>query len=120
VSTTARQLADYLARYRFHFADEDQLQAALAGALASRYPVEREVPLLGLGRIDLMVERVGIEVKIQGATADVQRQLRRYCESALVEELLVVTTRLRHTQLVPVTSEFPKPVVVLPLGIGGI
>jgi hypothetical protein len=37
--------------------------------------VEREVRLNARDRIDLLVDRVGIEVKVTGAWRDVERQL---------------------------------------------
>jgi hypothetical protein len=86
--------------HRYRYCDEKQLHEGLAGALsAAGYTVEREVPLTAADRIDLLVGRVGIEVKLAGATPSVLRQLQRYARSDRLDSLLLVTTRTRHAQL---------------------
>lgn len=92
--------------------NEKEWQAALAEALqGSGLPAEREVPLPGAGAIDLMSGRIGIEVKVAGTAAQVERQLRRYAHSERVDELVLVTNRVRHRN-VPAILE-GKPVTVL-------
>jgi hypothetical protein len=111
----AAELAAFIRRYRFTFASEERLQEALGDVLAQRYPVLREVRLDELGRIDFLVGRVGIEVKVQGSTADLLRQVKRYCKSDQVDEVLVVTTRSRHTAIEQVIDG--KRVSVLAIGL---
>lgn len=90
-------VADVLARSRFRFACEDDLQAGIAAALTvAGITVEREVRLDGHSRIDLLTDRVGIEVKTAGRADAVLRQLRRYADSDRVDALILVTTRARH------------------------
>lgn len=95
VAGVLRSLATIL-----HHATEDRLQFDIAFALSGAFPserVEREVILEGdLGRIDVVVGRVGIEVKIAGRPEDVSEQLRRYARSERLDELVLVTTRIDH------------------------
>ena len=81
------------------FITEDDLQAELARVLTEHGAcATREVVLVGgaLGRIDLVVDRVGIEVKTDGGRADVLRQLQRYAHAPELDELVLVTTRTKH------------------------
>lgn len=97
---TAACLVETITAHRYRYCDEKQLHEGLAGALsAAGYTVEREVPLTAADRIDLLVGRVGIEVKLAGATPSVLRQLQRYARSDRLDSLLLVTTRTRHAQL---------------------
>jgi hypothetical protein len=90
-------LAETLERHGFLVRNEAELQDAIAEILtAAGAVVEREVRLTSYDRIDLLVGRVGIEVKVAGQPADVERQIRRYAESPLVDSLILVTTRHRH------------------------
>lgn len=86
-----------LAGARFRFGSEDELQEGLALALgAAGHSVEREVRLDSHNRIDLLVERIGIEVKVAGKPDAVLAQVTRYAQSELVDGLILVTTRMRH------------------------
>lgn len=94
---SADEICLLLARFRFSFAHEDDLQRGIAGALRSLgLVVRREVRLGAAGRIDLLVERVGIEVKVKGKSSRVEEQLRRYALRDELDELLLITTRARH------------------------
>lgn len=110
--------------HRFRYRDEDQLQQAIAQAIAEAgWPVEREVRLSSRRRIDLVVglegvAPVGIEVKIAGETASVRRQLEAYAAFDELAALILVTTRARHTQL---PSEVGgKPLEIVSLMGGGL
>ncbi len=101
-------VADAIRAFDFRYGDEDQLQQGLAAALESEgFDVQREVRLNARDRIDLMVDRVGIEVKVAGATASVGRQLARYAQHDL-DGLVLVTNKLRHSP-----PELPIPVEVV-------
>jgi hypothetical protein len=111
---TAADVAAVLAGHRFTFAGEDDLQAAIASVLAlAGLPAVREVDLGRYGRIDVLVDRVGGEVKVAGAVAEVGRQLQRYAHSPRVEELVLATTRARHRQLPARLAG--TPLLVVPL-----
>jgi hypothetical protein len=84
----------------YRFASEDDLQRGLEAALTKRgLDVEREVRVDDLNRIDLMVGRVGIEVKVKGGAAEVNRQLCRYAPH--VDHLVLVTIKATHRQHLP-------------------
>lgn len=90
-------ILNVLAARRFNYASEEDLQQGLAVALAAAgFDVEREVRLDNRSRIDLLVGRVGIEVKVAGAATSVLRQLRRYALSDRIDGLVLVTSRVRH------------------------
>lgn len=98
---------------RLSYANEDELQAGLAAALTEAgYEVQREVRLTPRDRIDLLVGDVGIEVKIAGDYARVNRQLERYAASDQVASLILVTNRHRHN---PPAAIAGKPVSVVRL-----
>lgn len=103
--------------HRYVWQNEDQLQEGLAGALtASGWTVEREVRLSEVSRIDLLIGRVGIEVKIAGTVEAVARQLQRYAASDLFDALVLVTSRARHRAVPAVLGG--KPVTVIMVGGG--
>ena len=99
---TLRALAALLEGYRFDTSNEDAVQRGLASVLAEqRIVFRREVPVPG-GRLDFLVDVDGgtaIEVKLDGSTANLIRQLARYAELEGVRSLLVVTTRHRLAQV---------------------
>lgn len=96
---------------RFMWSTEDDLQRGLDSALrGAGLPVEREVRLAPRDRIDLLVGRVGIEVKVKGDWRAVGRQVERYCQSDRLDVVVLVTCRADHTH-VPRTSN-AKPIRV--------
>jgi hypothetical protein len=100
--------------HRFTYCDEKQLHEALTGALADGgITAAREVPLNARDRIDLLAGRIGIEVKIAGATTRVLGQLQRYAHSDKLDALVLVTTRARHLQLPGEVGGKPLAVVSL-------
>ena len=95
--------------------NEAQLQDALQTLLKASYShVRREHRLTETDRIDFLVERTGIEVKIQGSLTQVMRQLRRYADSDDVDDLVLVTTRALHRQLPHTLGGKPLTVIWLP------
>lgn len=96
---------------RFLWSTEDDLQRGLDEALrGAGLTVEREYRIDVRSRLDLLVGRVGIEVKVKGDWRAVARQVERYCTSAAIDSLVLVTCRADHTR-VPVLSN-RKPVLV--------
>jgi hypothetical protein len=94
---TAYDVVHAIARHRFLWATEDDLQRGLTGALEQDgFAVQREVRLNARDRVDLLIGRIGVEVKIAGARRDVERQLARYLKSERIAELILVTSKADH------------------------
>lgn len=110
---TGAAIIDCLGRWRFLGNDELALHIGIEHALrAGGLDPRREVRLNDHDRIDFLVGVVGIEVKVAGSIGPVARQLRRYAESPMIDELILVTTRVQLTQ-VPTTG-LKVPLTVLP------
>lgn len=115
---SASAIAEALRRYRFTYCNEDQLQEGIAAALVEEgFEVEREVRLPGLGRIDLLVGRVGIEVKVAGTPIEVASQVARYAFCEEIDGLVLVTSRPRHR--IPAIAN-GKPVETVQLAGGAL
>lgn len=100
---------------RYGYRDERDLHDGLAAAFDDAdVDYRHEVHITG-GRIDFVVGRVGVEVKIKGSVADLQRQIEGYAPEAAIDEFLVVTTRPTHRAIPRVTSN-GKPVRVITIG----
>ncbi len=112
-------IADALHRLaRARYFNEDQLQEAAARVITEAgFDVQREVRLSPRDRIDLLAGRVGIEVKVDGGTAAVLRQLTRYAQSGQVDELILLTSRARHQMPAQIDG---IPVRVVSLITGGL
>jgi hypothetical protein len=107
-------IASVLRGYRFRYADEERLQEGIAAALVSAgFSVEREVRLDRYCRIDLLVGRVGIEVKVAGREDEVQRQAGRYLQSDLIDGLVLVSSKVRHVRVAKELNGKPVEVVSL-------
>lgn len=95
------------------FITEDDLQAEIARVLREAgIPASREVRLSdGRSRIDLLADRVGIEVKIKAgsraSTGDVARQLQRYAKCDEIDALVLVTNSYTHLQLPSEIAQTP-------------
>lgn len=61
----------------------------------------REVALAPGDIVDFLVDRVGVEVKISASLAQLTRQASRYLQSDRIDELLIVTARMRHRLMLP-------------------
>lgn len=112
------KIAAEIRRVKFSYSTETQLQEAIAEILLNAGIMCCREVRLKHGRIDLLAGRVGIEVKIAGATADVARQLGRYLSSDELDGLVLVTTRVSHL-FIPATVE-GKPVEVVTLAWAGL
>jgi hypothetical protein len=82
---------------RFRFRDEAGLQKAVDELLFLLFGGghRREVQT-GKGRIDFAHGSVAIELKVDGSTNEVRRQLKRYAELEWVEEIILVTACAKH------------------------
>lgn len=99
----------------YSYADELQLHLGIETALKQAgFTPTPEVRLTTRDRIDFLIDRTGIEVKIKGSRDALHRQLLRYASSPLIDELLVVTTVRAHRGLP--ASIGGKPLDVLVIG----
>lgn len=91
-------LRDFIAHFRFNYANEADLQRGIEQALlGGDFSFERELRLDDLGRLDFFVDgELVIETKIGGSAADLMRQVSRYAQSGKVVGILVVTDRASH------------------------
>lgn len=113
---TASEIADIVRGFAYAYRNEADVQAAVVELLSSKgHAVMSEVPLTDRDRIDLVVDRVGVEIKIKGSAANVARQLQRYAESDLIDELVLVTGISRHEAFLGATIG-GKPVTVVWIG----
>lgn len=116
---TATEIKNLLDGYRFRASAEAYLQCAISGVLEDAgIEFQREASLSPADRPDFMVGGVAIEVKVNGSTNALIRQLHRYAQHERVESILVVTNRARLTQLP--TELGGKPLVVAALLDGGL
>lgn len=111
-------IADALRRYHFRYANEHDLQEAVAEALRQNgFTVEREARLDVRSRVDVLVGRIVVEVKVAGSAGAVRRQLERYAASPDVDGLVLVTNRARHVYPASVGG---KPLEVVSLLLAGL
>lgn len=112
------ELAQFLRGYTFKYSSEDALQLGIEEALTEAgAPFTRELRLDERSRIDFAVHalfEVGIEIKVDSAASEVERQVRRYLKHDAIDGLVLVTTRRRHRDLL--RREFEKPFEVVWLG----
>lgn len=98
---TARELGELIGGHKFRYANEADVQAAIAGLLIdAELDHDGEVPLNDRDRIDFLVGDVGVEVKIKGSPSAVLAQLTRYAESPRIAGLVLVTDRMQVASLV--------------------
>ena len=120
---TATGIVTILSAARYRWNNENDLQAGLAGVLDHfGYPVQREVRLTARDRIDLLVEHVGIEVKVAkaGGAAPIERvlsQLARYAEHDSIDQLVLVSTSVRHRVVPAEIGGKPLQVLIIQGGM---
>jgi len=88
----ARWISALIERSRINLSTEISAHVALADILRREgLVVETEVSLSATDRIDLLVEHVGIEVKVKGARRAVFAQLERYASHDRIGALVLAT-----------------------------
>lgn len=85
---------------RVRYCNERDVQLALADIFEVQgWEAAREVQLAPGERIDFLMDRTGIEVKIKGSTPHVLEQLMRYGATGQLDYLILVTSRAKHREL---------------------
>ncbi|MGH6949490.1 MAG: hypothetical protein ACREH4_01345 [Vitreimonas sp.] len=118
-AVSAREVADILSEVKANLTIETRTQAELYAHLCARLPamapaIEREVRLSERDRVDIWVNGIVIEVKLQGASKfAVYKQIKRYAEDTRVEALILATNLL---MALPPKIE-GKPAYLVPLGV---
>ena len=88
----ASRIAAIIERTRVGISTEESAHLAVLDALrAAGMDVQAEVWITDSDRVDLLVEGVGIEVKVKGGRRDIYRQLQRYARSDRIEALVLAT-----------------------------
>lgn len=97
---TPESVRAILAGYTFTFTQERQLQDGIAVALElAGVTFSREHVLSAKDRIDFLIDRLGLEVKIGGSPTGLIRQIHRYAQHEALDAILVVVGRIRLAQL---------------------
>lgn len=97
---TTKEIAEMIAASRFRYGNEDALQRGIAQMFENAsISFEREVRLNHHDRIDFMIGRVGIEVKVDQPIAKVTRQIHRYSQCEQIDSLVLVSNRCRHAMI---------------------
>ena len=98
---------------------QDGVEEALRAAgleIAREVDIGERAGHLSAGcRIDLLVGRVGVELKRDGTALEVARQLRRYLATGSLDGLVLVTARVRHLRCESILHDPRLVVVALPL-----
>lgn len=90
-------LVQLIKSYRYNYTDEYGLQASIAAVLTEAgYKPIREKHIRRIGRMDLMIGGIVIEVKVFGSVPNVMRQIGGYLGSPEVEGVLLASSVARH------------------------
>lgn len=114
-------LAGIISHVRFSFCSEDELQRGIDQVLErAGIAREREYRLSAVDRIDFLLPEhgMGIEVKCDGSTADLVRQVSRYVQHDQVRSLAVIASRIRLANMPSRINGKPVQVITLTPGIG--
>ncbi|MCA1571060.1 MAG: hypothetical protein LC798_12205 [Chloroflexi bacterium] len=88
-----------------------------AALTASGMSVREEIPVAGgIVRLDLIVDRVAIEIRRTGSPQTITRQLRRLAADDRLDALVLITTRRAHRRVPSTLDGKPVAVVVIPAG----
>jgi hypothetical protein len=95
-------LCQKLSATKFVFSNEIELHLGIAQLLDSLgVHYQTEVSMTPEDRIDFFLEgKIGIEVKVDGSTPAVTRQLWRYAQQETIDEIILITTRSKHRTIV--------------------
>lgn len=102
---SAGEILKTLRNTRFRFRDEAGLQQCVEELLFQTFASYRREVQTEKGRIDFTVGAVAIELKVDGSTNAVRRQLKRYAELDWVEEVILVTACAKHVMPASLNGE---------------
>lgn len=114
-------LAGILSHVRFSFCTEDELQRGIDQVLdRAGVPRKREYRLSSVDRIDFFLPDagMGIEVKCDGSTANLVRQVSRYAQHQEIRSLAIIASRIRLANMPARINGKPVQVITLTPGIG--
>ena len=115
-SILARNIVQAIHAHKIDVSTENAAHAAIFAALiAAGLPARSEVILSSRDRIDLMVETVGVEVKVKGSKRDIFRQLERYAEHQKIKAL-VLATNTAFPPIAPIKGTVPVFIASLSRG----
>lgn len=87
-------LARLLSGYRYSYSHESDLQRQIEEVLAvAGVPARREVEIGNGNRIDFLVARTGIEVKVDGTLPQALRQADRYLLREELDGVIIASTK---------------------------
>lgn len=97
---TVTDLVTLIRSHRFNWQSEEDFQEGIRRILkTAKIRFRKEVALGSAGRIDFLVDGIGIEIKVQESVSKVAKQLHDYAGRTEVTELLLVTTKASHRRL---------------------
>lgn len=100
MTATATEIVTLLRGARMRYRNERDVQNGLADLFEFKgWEATREAQLSPGERIDFLIDRIGVEVKIKGSTPHVIQQLDRYCDSGALNILVLVTSRAKHRSI---------------------
>lgn len=114
VTSAVESIKRVIGATSYNITTEATLQHGIEEALRqSGMDFTREVRLASTDRIDFLIGRVGIEVKIKGTKAALIRQLLRYAQHDQIDTLLLVTTVPSLTALPQTLNRKPVHTLIL-------
>lgn len=96
LTPTLAEVLTSLRGKRFRYQTELDLHEGLSAAFDEGGVAHRREVYVPGGRIDFVVARLGIEVKIKGTATALERQIGKYALADELDEFLVITTRRTH------------------------
>jgi len=107
-------LCQKLSSTKFIFSNEIELHQGIEQFLISLgIDYQKEVILDSKDRIDFLIGKIGIEIKINESTSEVTRQLWRYAQQEMIDEIILITTRSKHKVIEGIING--KPIYIVHL-----
>jgi DNA-binding LytR/AlgR family response regulator len=114
----ATELVELLEKSRMRTITEETFQVATAQALTDAgVEFKREHPLSRGDRVDFMVGDIALELKIDGSSTEVLRQLQRYAQHEEVQAIVLLTSRSKLCRMPNSLNNKPLYVALIQRGI---